>query len=234
MTTTATAHNLRTTALHWTDLRQTLGTTPTTWPPTGLRTYLTALEQYDADEARQLRSLERSPEQLGHTAAPLSIRVLDTMRTVETALVATADQIADAVQRPVMSPLPAGYPEADRRRRELLVLQDRRDPRRWRWTGTRPGAPYAALWLLARIQGAPGPFRPLTEAHSRHIARVAAEAARRVEHTLDLADHRRTLTDTHPCPCGGHIEVYGGAGAQPVARCRGCGALWTESGVVAA
>lgn len=242
MTTATTAQHLTTIARHWTDLRDALGDRPLVGAfGLGLRSYLNTLEQYDPDElearrhqAAALRALERDPGQLGERPIPIRLRVHETMRTVHVALVETADQIAADIQRPVMSPLPAGYPDADRRRREQLVLQDRNDTRRWTWTGTRPDAPHAALWLLARIQGAPGPFQPLTKAHSRHIARVAAEAARRVETVLDLGAERRQLDDNHPCPCGGRIDIHGGAGATPVAHCTRCGAIWTETGVIAA
>lgn len=155
------------------------------------------------------------------------------MRIVHEQLLQCADQIAGSVQRPVMGLLPDGYPAADRARRELLVMQDRKDPRRWKWTGDRPAAPYTALWLLARVQGAPGPFRPLTPPQSDHIANVARDAARRVEEALDIAAQRRTLEQRHDT-CGGRIDVHGGEGRPLVAHCTGCGRIWTEGGAVAA
>lgn len=175
---------------------------------------------------------DRDPAQIGQRPVPLRIHILDTMRTVEQALVECADQTAGSIQRPVMGLLPAAYPAADRARRELLVMQDRQDPRRWSWTGGRPTAPYAALWLLARVQAAPGPFRPLTVLQLDHITAVARTAADRIEQALDIAAQRKTLERRHDC--GGRIDVHGGEGRPPLAHCTGCGRIWTEGGVIAA
>jgi hypothetical protein len=241
MTTTArtTAH-LITCATHWRDLTDALGAPAIhNGFGIGLRGHLAALEELDADraamEALLARTAERadsSPDAPGQRPIPIRLQVHETMRIVHEQLLQCADQIAGSVQRPVMGLLPAGYPAADRARRELLVMQDRKDPRRWSWTSTRPDAPYAALWLLARVQGAPGPFRPLTPLQLDHIARVAKDAAGRVERALDIAAQRRTLE--RPCTCGGKIDVHGGEGRPPVAHCRGCGRIWSEGGVIAA
>ena len=237
-----TAAHLITCALHWRDLQDALGgrSTPT-WPPAGrMADHIRNLDQADAEQleeelarALELRTLERNPAQIGERPIPIRLPIHETMRIVHEQLVECADAIAGSVQRPVMGLLPAGYPEADRRRRELLVMQDRRDPRRWSWTKVRPDAPYAALWLLARVQGAPGPFRPLTPLQRDHIDRVAREAARRVEEALDIAAQRRTLEQPHD-GCSGRIDVHGGEGRPPVAHCRGCGRIWSEGEVVAA
>ncbi|WP_432136801.1 hypothetical protein [Streptomyces sp. bgisy154] len=238
MTTTAT--HLRTTAIHWQDLHEAAGQ-PTTIGAfgLGLKGYLARLNdadteqiEYERHHAAYLRSLERDPGQIGATPAPVRLQILDTMRVIEAALVQCADQIASSVQRSVMAHLPAGYPPADRARRAQLVVQDREDPRRWSWTGTRPGAIKAALWLLARVEGAPGPFRPLTGVQLDHIAAVAAGAADRLERALDIAAQRRTLAQC--CPCGGRIDVHGGEGRAPLAHCAGCGRVWSEGGIVAA
>lgn len=111
-------------------------------------------------------------------------------------------------------------------------MQDRRDPRRWSWTRTRPDAPYTALWLLGRVQGAPGPFRPLTGPQLDHIDTVARHCARHVEDALDVGERKATLA--RPCPtCGGRLTLHGGAGAAPVARCTSCGHIWTGQAAVA-
>ncbi|HEY9369299.1 hypothetical protein [Streptomyces sp.] len=243
---TTTAQQLQQIACHWPDLVDALGVpVAASWPPAGLRHYLAALEQHDTAEAAALRALERSPDQLGTRPVPISLRVHDTMRLVEAALVECADNIAAHVQRPPVSP-PAprratiARTRADRvawedhARRIQAARDDAMDPRRWKWSGTRPSAPYAALWLLGRVQGAPGPFRPLQAQPLRQVATVAAGALHRVEAALDLADGRRELTSSHPCACGGTIEIRGGAGAAPRARCTNCGAYWTEAGVIAA
>ncbi|MFF9199987.1 hypothetical protein ACF09L_32750 [Streptomyces sp. NPDC014779] len=251
--TLTTAEQLQQIARLWPDLTEALAApTQHSWPPVELRGYLAAMEQLDADEqearrhrAAALRTLERNPDQLGARPVPISLAVHDTMRAVEAALVDTADRLARAVQRPPMQPpAPARAAVArtrgerlawaDRARRAEQARQDADDPRRWRSTGSSRTAVRAALWLSGRADGSPGPFRPLTAVEQRQLGVVAAGALGRVEAALDLADGHRTLASTHPCACGGTIEVYGGAGAQPVARCKGCGALWHEGGVVAA
>ncbi|MEU8886703.1 hypothetical protein [Streptomyces sp. NPDC048442] len=228
---TTTSHHLRTVATLWADLRDALGApTTATWPPSGLRAYLTRL---DPDETAPLPADIHPAQPIGVTVAPLRIPILDTMRAVEAALVDLADQTASEIQRPTMARAPRTWPAADRVRRDHLAVADAVDPQRWRYTGQRT-APYAALWLCARVEGRRGPCRPLGEEQLHRIARVAEGAAARVEQALDIADGCRLLADTHPCACGGAIEVHGGAGAQPVARCTRCGVIWSEQGVIAA
>ncbi|MEU7962391.1 hypothetical protein AB0D09_02810 [Streptomyces sp. NPDC049097] len=232
---TATAQDLTTVIRHWPDLTEALGSrTAPTWPPAGrMSDYMRALEQRDAEqmEAEQhraltLRTLERDPTQIGVRPIPIRLTIHETMRVVQAALVLCADQIAGSVQRPVMGLLPDGYPKADLARRQRLALRDRQDPRRWSWTGTRPSAQHAALWLLGRVQGVPGPFRPLTAPQLDHVASVARGAADRVVQALDVGE--RTATLTRPCPqCKGTVKMYGGAGASPVARCTACGHVWS-------
>ncbi|MEU2111845.1 hypothetical protein [Streptomyces sp. NPDC019507] len=242
MTTTAT--HLRTIATLWTDLRDALGTpNVVNGFGQGLRGYLAQLEEYDLEEARAIRALERDPAQIGQRPVPISLAVYDTMHTIRVTLADCADHIAGHVQRDPIQPPPPRRAAvartraqrlswADHARRVQAAQDDAADPRRWRH-GARPDAPYTALWLYARVVGAPGPFRRLAEEQLHTIAGVAAGSLRRMETALDLADQRRELMSTHPCQCGGTIEVYGGAGAQPVARCKGCGALWSEAGIIA-
>ncbi|MFJ3097380.1 hypothetical protein [Streptomyces hydrogenans] len=248
-----TAQQLQQIARLWPDLHDALGDrTQHAWPPPQLRDYIAGLDRHDTEQAEYdrwqaaaLRALERSPEQLGTRPVPISLRVHDTMRATEAALLDTADRIARSVQRaPIQPPPPARAAIAhtrgerlvwaDRARRIEQARQDSADPRRWHATGAGRTAIRAALWLSGRASGSSGPFRPLSAVEEQHLARVAAGALARIEAVLDLADNRRELTAEHPCQCGGTIEVYGGAGAQPVARCKGCGALWSEGGVVAA
>jgi hypothetical protein len=238
MTTTAT--HLRTIALHWTDLHEAAGQ-PTTVGAfgLGLRGYLARLDEadteqleYERHQAAHLRALERDPLQLGDRPTPVRLHILDTMRAVEAALTETADQVAAAVQRQPMPFAPSSWPAADRERRNQLARADVADPRRWRWTGHRRPASYAALWLLARIEARPGPFRALTVLETEQIAAVAAGACERVERALDIAAQRKTLEQRHDC--GGRIDVHGGEGRPPVAHCTGCGRIWTEQGTVAA
>lgn len=245
MTTAAT--HLRTIALHWTDLHDAAGQPVQVGAfGLGLRGYLAALDdaeqqEYDRHQAAHLRSLERDPIQLGDRPTPVRLHILDTMRAVEAVLVACADDIALAAQRaPISAPAArkadyatlreARIAHQERQRQQQLAHADAVDPRRWRYTGTRT-APQAALWLLARIERAPGPCRRITEQEEKRIGTVAAGAAERVERALDIASQSRTLE--RRCGCGGAIDVHGGEGRPPLAHCTGCGRVWTEAGVAA-
>ncbi|HEY8985722.1 MAG TPA: hypothetical protein VIU15_39895 [Streptomyces sp.] len=247
MTTTAT--HLRTIAIHWTDLHEAAGTPSQLGAfGLGLRGYLARLDAADAEQieyerlqAAHLHSLERDPIQLGNRPVPVRLHILDTMRAVETVLVDCADDIARTAQRaPISVPAArkadysslreARIAHEDRQRRIELARADEVDPRRWRYTGRRT-APYAALWLLARIERAPGPCRRITDAEEARIGKVAAGAAERVEKALDIAAQRRTLEQRHGC--GGAIDVHGGEGRAPVAHCTGCGRVWAEGTLAA-
>lgn len=232
--TTTTA--LRTIALRWTDLETALDSRGLAdWPPAG--SMATYLDELDRAIAAQERALDRDPRQIGATRAPLRIDILDTMRLVEGVLVHTADTVAAEVQHAAMTPAPAdwrarGYSEQDRMRRDKAAEASSTDARRWRFVGLRT-APYAALWLCARVEHRPGPCAPLTPAHAHQIGIVAAGALDRIEGALG---HLTTDTeDARPCPdCGGPIIVRSGAGAPPMARCTGCERLWTMADTMAA
>jgi hypothetical protein len=229
---TSTAH-LTVVIRHWPDLQDALG------QPAihhgfgiGLRGHLAALT--DIAERAVARAAERAdsaPDAPGERPAPLRTTILDTMTEVEAALVDCADQLAAEIQRTPMTRAPRDWPAADRARRNQLADQDANDPRRWKWTGKRT-APYAALWLYARITQPGGPFAPLTDRHRDTVAAVARTSAERVERALDIAAQTRTLEQR--CACGGAIDVHGGEGRQPLAHCTGCGRIWSESGVIAA
>lgn len=249
---TTAEHHLTTVIRHWPDLHEALGgASAPTWPPAGRMTdYLRAIDQRDAEEleaerhrALALRTLERDPAQIGERPIPIRLTVHETMRVVQAALVHCADQIAADVQRTPMAfppPRRASYARTraerviweDHARRVQAAQDDRQDPRRWSWTGTRPNAVKAALWLLGRVQGAPGPFRRLTDLQLDHITGVARGAAQRVEQVLDVGE--RTATLARPCPeCGGRLTVHGGAGAEPVAHCTACGRTWSRQDTAA-
>ncbi|MGW1938983.1 hypothetical protein [Streptomyces goshikiensis] len=242
MTTTATpAALLRQIALTWPQLTTALedGTTGN-WPPAGRMTdYLAALDDTAAAEQRYHRArhrliLDRDPAQLGTTRPPLSIHVHDTIRTIETALAGCADVIASKVQT---EPIPApgrDWPTADRARRAAASRADIADPRRWRFRGRTPRAPYTALWLLARVECRPGPFRPLIDADRRYIGGIAREAIARMDVVLGLS-----VTEVRhdaACPdCAGPVTVRTEAGDPPTARCAGdCGRVWTLADAAAA
>ncbi|MYT20120.1 hypothetical protein GTW69_07425 [Streptomyces sp. SID7760] len=239
MTIATTAQNLHTIVTRWPDL-QTALETPTAGAGfgLGLRGYLQALDAHEAAEQAALRTLdraaERSPEQIGASAAPLSLRIADTMRTVELALHHTATQIAAASQRAVITPAPRDWANPDdRARRNRIAREDAQDRARWHFTPHHT-ATHSALWLCARVQGARWPGAPLTTTQHATVRTVAAGALERIEKALDLVYVRRELAIDRPCQCGGRIEVYGGAGTDPVAQCGGCGAFWTDAGVIAA
>lgn len=226
MTTTAT--HLRTVALHWSDLREAAGAPAQLGAfGLGLRGYLARLDQadeeqleYERHQAAHLRSLERDPLQLGDRPTPVRLHVLDTMRAVEVALTACADDIARQVQRAPMampsarratytSQREADIALKDRQRQAALATADLADPKRWRHTGRRD-AVRAALWLLARVEYRPGPCRPIQEQHAKRIGKVAAGAADRVERALDIAAQQRVIAQR--CACGGEITMHGGEG----------------------
>ncbi|TXS36943.1 hypothetical protein [Streptomyces sp. OR43] len=112
-TQTSTDQHLFTVAYHWRDLNDALATRPTTWPPAMGIGIISARTQSDEEReaagyrAAALRALERSPDQIGWTAAPLRIDVLDTIRTVEAGLIELADQTAAAIQHAPITPAPA-------------------------------------------------------------------------------------------------------------------------------
>ncbi|MEV6046053.1 hypothetical protein [Streptomyces xanthochromogenes] len=223
-----TRQNLTTIATRWNDLHDALTTTGTgTWPPAGRMTdYLAGLDAADAEDVAArwaLRDLERSPEQLGETRAPIRLHIHDTMRSIEAGLVELADQIASEVQRPVLNPplTRRGWKDEICRSAALLAAKDAADTRRWRYGGERRTAPYAALWLLGRYEACPGPFRPLTEAQTHRIEHAAAAAADRIEAALHLT--RTTAVTSLRCACTGTVEIHGGDGHPPVARCTLCG-----------
>lgn len=253
------AADLRQIALVWPDLTDALGAPNVIGGfGRGLRAFLNLTDALDVEEIEAVghqraarRFLEQDAHLLGQRPIPIRLGVYDVMRTVQAALVECAGAVAEHVQRPPM-PMPAPRRAAHARTRaERLVWEDhaRRvqaaqddamDRRRWKWTGTPPNAPYAALWLLGRVTHAFGPFRPLAPAQQQHIAAVAAGAMRRIEQVLDTGAEEAALSV--PCPrmihqvfpCGGTITVYGGAGTSPLANCSSCGGIWTELGAVAA
>lgn len=220
MTTTAT--HLRTIALTWPRLRDALDTrTSDTWPPAGrMADHLTDLDMLDVPQRGA-----RDGSGAGESPAPLRVHILDTMQRTETALLAVADQTAERVQRRLIT-VDTGRGWTDRVHREvaLLAARDAADPQRWPLRGDGRGPVRAALWLCARVEGLPGPCRPLTPQQHDRIASVAAAEAARIERALQLTRHTVAVTGLR-CACTGIVELHGGDGQPPVARCSSCG--WT-------
>lgn len=237
MSSTAATH-LTTIATLWPELDEALETPRAHWYGLGLNTYLRQLDQTPHDEPRGLRALERNPNQIGASAAPINLRVLDAGRIVETTLIHLADTLAPAVTEPATSHAPAdwaaqGGSQTVIARRNARADAEQADPRRWRYTGLRT-VEYAAGWLLARVEGRSGPFRALTEEELHRVERVAAGCAARVETALGLLG--REYAASLPCPtCAGKVVVTAGGGEDPVARCGGaCGRVWTMADTAAA
>ncbi|MEU6756952.1 hypothetical protein [Streptomyces sp. NPDC046685] len=237
MTTTA-AHHLARIGILWPHLTDMLdGRGADTWPPSGKADLIRALDQVDAEEAAALRALERDPQQIGETPAPISLRILDTARLVETTLVHLADTIAPQITESASTHTPSdwetrGWTATDARRRDTAATFEQADPRRWRYVGLRT-AEYAAGWLHARVTGVDGPFRPLSAAQLLHVEQVAAGCAGRIATALDLTT--RAVPAPRPCPrCSGQLVVTTGAGRPPSARCEDCASGWTLAEPIAA
>lgn len=236
-TSTAAAEALITIATLWPHLDDALDQRGTNWLASRADLFR-VLDQADAEEAAALRALERDPQQIGETPAPVSLRILDTARLVETTLVHLADTLAPQITRPALSHAPIewearGWTPTDRAIRNQCADDEQADPARWRYVGLRT-AEYAAGWLHARVQGEDGPFRPLSAAQLLHVEQVAAGCAERIAAALDLTS--RVIADTRPCPsCFGEVTVMAGGGRDPQARCTGvCGRVWTMADTVAA
>lgn len=255
---TTSAADLRMLISTWPDLNAALGMPATIGGfGRGLRAYLTLADALDPEEIEAMRHqrtacrfLEQDAHLLGQRPIPIRLTVYATMRTIEAALTGCAAAVAEHVQRtpiPMPAPRRAAYAKTradrvawdDHARRVQAAQDDAADPRRWKWTGTQPTAPYTALWLLARVEGRPGPFRPLAPAQKQHVAHVAREARHRIEQTLDTGTEEAKLAKPCPAtldngqPCGGIITVHGGAGSSPLANCKDCGGIWTELGAAA-
>ncbi|MEU9000507.1 hypothetical protein [Streptomyces sp. NPDC048551] len=235
MTTTTAQHLIRIAAL-WPHLDDALDAWGTNWLASRADLFR-ILDQVDAEEAAALRALERSPEQIGETPAPVSLRILDTARLVETTLVHLADTLAPQITRPATAHAPAdwaarGWTPTDRARRDRLANEEQADPARWRYVGRRT-AEYAAAWLHARVVGEDGPFYVLTAAQLHHVDQVASGCAARIEQALDLTTREEHAA--RPCPlCSGRIVVTTGAGRTPTARCQGCARGWVLPEPIAA
>ncbi|MGW5852112.1 hypothetical protein ACWFQ8_29900 [Streptomyces sp. NPDC055254] len=237
MTTSPAALHLATIGILWPHLDAALDQHGgDTWPPAGKGDLLRHLDAADAAEAAGIRALERDPQQIGETRAPLNLRILDTGRIVERFLVDLADEIAPQITETASTHAPAdwqtrGWTDTDRRRRDTTAVFEQADPRRWRYVGLRT-VEYAAGWLYARVTGEDGPFRPLTLEHHEKITVIAGGCADRIRTALGLLEQQQTLD--RPCPActTGSLIMTAGGGLDPIAECHSCGRSWTSDGIV--
>ncbi|MFP8960015.1 hypothetical protein ACLIYP_05495 [Streptomyces nanhaiensis] len=228
MNTTPRQH-LQTVITGWPHLADMLDThTAAPWPPAGR---YTDYEQALLDAARPLGTVRELEVPAGQP--PLNLDVVDTARTVTIALTETADRIASAVQRaPLSVDMGRGWSDQVHQQAALLAAKDAADPRRWPYDPTDPRrtAVFAAVWLQQRLDDPSpqdGPFRPLTTQQVERIARVAAEAARRIDTVLATARRRERLPMACPHCRKARLTVEGGDGQPPAVQCGACG--WTRT-----
>jgi hypothetical protein len=230
MTTAATPQqHLQTVIDNWTYLAEMLDThVSAPWPPAGrMSDYVAALDFADAQQIHHARGTRELEVPAGQP--PLNLDAFDAIRTTELALIGTADHIAAQVQRyPVTVDTGRGWTDDLHRQVALLATRDQADPRRWSLTNTATRTPsHAAVWLQQRLDGVPGPFRPLTVQQRDRITEVAREADTRVQMALVIL--RRRTAVPYPCPhCRARsLVVQGGDGQPPAAQCGRCGRTWT-------
>lgn len=258
-TRTSTAHADLTAIVHsWADLRDMLDTpAASTWPPAGrmadYQAQLTDDELAELQDQAAAERAERTSLAPGERPVPLRVAVLDTITALDADLLLLADQIASSIQRPAIgAPRPTGSGDLVGLAVRLAATQDAADPRRWPaaaglpadrlrtsvHAGGRTGLA-AATWLIARVDGKPGPFRPLHGTHLDLIAAGARAALRRIEQTLGSS--RTTADIARRCPCGGPMVMReGGAEIRdgrpqpidPEVECRKCGIRWFGAGLV--
>ncbi|MEV7599883.1 hypothetical protein AB0O91_21115 [Kitasatospora sp. NPDC089797] len=219
-------------AASWPVLREMLeARTPRTWPPAGrmsdhqrdLDDILDGIEVLDQQAA--VERAERTALAPGQRPAPLRVSILDTITELEGELLALADEIAGAVQRPAFTArFPSASPADDvARSLALMGLRDQQDERRWRFNMAGRSGGTAAAWLAARIVGEDGPFRPLSDAQRARIGQVAAAARRRLDRALgDTPGVTRTRLRVE-CGCGGRLETVSGGDGEPRIQCDRCG-----------
>lgn len=195
------------------------GTGGSTWPP-ARSGYLRALDEHDAEDVARYRA-ERSELALGERPVPLSLEVFDAMRGIETVLCDLADQIAATIQRPAMNAPHAGRGWTDELHLTVMkaAAADAGDPRRWRYGGTGRTAPHAARWLAARLAGASGPFKAMSEEQAELVATVAHGAAQRLGKLI--GSERTDSPMDRPCPwCAGDLVMRSGGDDLPRVTCQ--------------
>ncbi|MGW4695179.1 hypothetical protein ACWEO1_22685 [Kitasatospora cineracea] len=244
MTTAATnraAADLQHIANNWTLLRELLAArTPNVWPPAGRMTDhqrdLDAADDQTDEVLHQLAAIERAERTAlapGPRPAPLRVAVFDLIADLDAELLALADEIASAVQRPAFTATVRSASPNDQVARSLALmgLKDQQDARRWRFNMAERTGATAATWLGGRLAGADGPFAPLSDAQRARIARTAATCRARLDRMLGADGPTRTLIGQQ-CSCGGPLEMLTGP-ASTVIRCTRCADFHTFPGAVA-
>ncbi|MGE7432774.1 hypothetical protein [Kitasatospora sp. NPDC001175] len=230
----STIETLRHIAAQWPALRDQL-TTPAaaTWPPAGLGTYLSRLDDEGRDAFHDEQAAERADRTAtapGQRPAPLRVSVLDALIEIEDELLALADEIASAVQRPAFTVRSASPLDEVARSIALMGARDAADPRRWRFNmATRTGAT-AAAWLADRLDGPAGPHRALTDAEHHRVAAVASACRTRLDRALgEYTDGETALG--RECACGAELTLTTGPDDFTI-RCSGCGTTWTGTSLI--
>lgn len=220
---TAAARDLYTIITTWPMLDDALTTQAgASWPPAG--SIVQHMVNTGLDDVPQRGARDGSGS--GEAPAPCRVDILDTQQQVRELLLDCADAIAEVVQLAPMRAAAATVHPAVRVIHDATAEMERADPRRWRWTGTRPDARYTALWLYGRVTGSPGPFQPLSDRHRLFIATTAGEALHQMERALQLTRVSRPVT-AFPCSCGGVIHIHGGDGELPHLICADCGRYYS-------
>lgn len=228
---------------NWAILRELLqARTPATWPPAGrMADHQRDLDDLDAALAgmevlHQQAALERAERTAlapGQRPAPLRVAVFDLIADLDAELLALADEIASAVQRPAFTATVRSASPNDQVARSLALmgLKDQNDARRWRFNMAERTGATAAAWLAGRLDGADGPFAPLSDAQRARITHTAATCRARLDRMLGNQDVTRTPIGQQ-CSCGGVLEMLTGP-ASPVIRCTRCAEFHAFPGAVA-
>jgi hypothetical protein len=236
---TSTAHtDLTHIAATWPTLRELLeARTPRTWPPAGRmadhqRDIADALDSAEVlDQQAAVERAERTALAPGERPAPLRVAALDSILDIEADLLALADGIASAIQRPAFTVRAASPDDTVARDIALIGLRDAQDPRRWSFVASGRTGAQAATWLAARLGPAAGPFRALTGVQLDRLASEAAAIRRRVDRMLDGRPTGGAQATGRQCTCGGTFEVISTA-EDFIIRCTGCKESWTGTALL--
>nr|BFD90697.1 hypothetical protein KitaXyl93_20570 [Kitasatospora sp. Xyl93] len=225
-------------ATQWPTLRELLqARTPRTWPPAGrMADHQRNLDDTtdDTEALAQQAAIERAERTAlapGERPAPLRVGALDTILDIEADLLALADGIASAIQRPAFTVRAASPDDTIARDIALIGLRDAQDPRRWSFTAAGRTGVQAATWLAARLGPATGPFRALTGVQLDQLASDVAAVRRRVDRLLDGRPANGAHATGRQCECGGEFQVTSGQD-DFVIGCPNCRSSWTGTALL--